>query len=135
MKTIHTEPGLAQLQYDPDRKLYVIHWSSYHGPHYRRTLEAMLAEVKKTGLKTYITDASLAKDVPLSEDFEWVEKVAKPALVKGGLEKFITVLPASAIAKMTTTRIGKVASSAGLEICQAHSMEEALKFADGRKAA
>ena len=56
-------------------------------------------------------------------------------MLKGGLQKFITVTPASSIARMSTTRFGKLASTAGVENWAVASLAEALEVAEGRKAA
>ncbi|MFZ5442611.1 MAG: hypothetical protein ACOZQL_21560 [Myxococcota bacterium] len=135
MKTIYSEPNLVTLQHDAALRCYAMHWQSYHGPHFRRAVEAMLADVKKNGLDAYISDASVAKDVPQPADFQWVESHVKAELVKGGIKKFITIIPASAIAKMGANRFGKVASNAGVETWQVASMAEALDAVTGRKAA
>lgn len=135
MKTIYSEPNLVTVEFDPALRTYATHWQSYHGPHFRRAIEALLVEVKKTGLDAYISDASVAKDVPQPADFQWVETVVKVELVKGGIKRFITILPASAIAKMGASRFGKIASTAGVETWQVASLAEALAAAAGKKAA
>ena len=135
MKTILTLPGLTRLDHDPVAKIFAMHWSSYHGPHFRQAIETMLAECKRSGVFAYISNASAAKDVPTQPDFQWVESHVKPELLKAGLKRFITVVPASAIAKMGTQRFGKVAANAGVETYTVASLDEALEAAKAAKAA
>jgi hypothetical protein len=135
MHTILDIPGLVTLEGDRIKRLYVTHWKKYFGPHFKKVLEALLAEVKTTGVQHYISNASAARDVPSPEDFQWVETQVKPALLKAGLKKFITVVPASSLGKMTTMRFGKLASEAGVETYQVESLQQGLDAAAGKLAA
>lgn len=135
MIEIYAEPELVSVEHDPGARCFITHWKSYHGPHFRRAVEAMLKEVARHGIDAYISDASAARDVPEQADFQWVETVVKAELLKGGIKKFITVVPASSIAKMGATRFGKVASTAGVDTWQVASVADALAAAHGKKAA
>ena len=135
MPIIFSAPNLATVEHDPARKRFVSHWSSYHGPHFRKGVEAMLTEARKSGAHAYIADASQAKDVPSQEDFQWIETYVKPELLKAGLQMFITVMPASSIARMATARTGKIAAQAGVQSHAVASLAEAHAVADGKKAA
>lgn len=135
MKTILTLPGLARLDHDPAAKIFVMHWTSYLGPHFKQGIEALLAESRRSGIFAYISNASAAKDVPAQPDFQWVESHVKPELLKAGLKRFITVVPQSAIAKMGTQRFGKVAANAGVETYAVASLDDALDAARAAKAA
>lgn len=136
MTPLYEDVGLVRIEVDPVQRRYVTHWTKYHGPQFRKALGAMMDHIKAHGgVTAYISDASHAKDVPSQDDFQWVETVIKPELLKAGLKKFITVTPASSIARMSTTRFGKLASQAGVETWAVSSLAEALDVAEGRKAA
>jgi hypothetical protein len=134
-KTVYEAAGKCRLEHEPESKTFMVHWSSYHGAHFRAGVEQLLALVKAHGVLTYITDVTRVTDVPLQEDFQWIENTVKPALKAGGLKHFVTVMPASSIAKMATNRIGKVASSAGVDVHQVASVAEAIDVAHGKQAA
>lgn len=135
MPTIYEEAGKVTVEYDPVSRIAISHWKRYAGPQFRAAVERMLAEVKKRGIAAYISDASQAMDVPSQADFQWTESHVKPALLAAGLKRFITVLPASALAKLGTNRIGLIASNAGVETYQVGSLGEALAAAKRARAA
>ena len=134
MNVIFSEPGKAVLEHDAARGLYVMHWSSYLGPHYRKAIEALLAAVKKTGARVYISDASRPTDVQSQDDLKWIATVAAQ-LPANGVKQMIVVLPSSAIAKMGARRLGKTMLEHGLHRHEVASLDEALALAKTLQAA
>jgi hypothetical protein len=125
MNVIFSEPGRVLLEHDPANSVYVMHWHSYLGPHYRKAIEALLASVKKTGARVYISDASRPTDVQSQDDLKWIATVARQ-LPANGVKQMIVVLPKSSIAKMGAKRLGSTMVENGLERHEVASMEDAL---------
>lgn len=136
MPTLYEEDGLVKVEFNPSKRLVILSWRSLHGPHYRKGLNAMLAEVKKLTVTTLISDTSIATGVQSAEDLAYVDQIAKQ-LVAFGVKRYIVVTPQSAIARMGTTRIAKTVASLENKIERAAvaTLDEALRLADGKLAA
>ncbi len=124
-------PGKVRLEHDPERKCFIMHWSSYHGPHYRQAIETLLAEVKAHGALTYISGASRPTDVQSQEDLAWIA-VRMQEMPKLGVKRVVVVQPSSFVAKMGSRKLGQTAVSAGLERLEVATLDEALALARAR---
>jgi hypothetical protein len=128
MKTIYSEPNKGVLEHDAERKLFVMHWYSFHGPHYRKAIDALLAALKEHGGRAYISDSSRPTDVQSQEDLKYVTSAAA-VMVKAGIKEFVVVQPRSAIAKMGARRVAQVASDSGVSKHEVATLDEALQIA------
>lgn len=132
VRTITDEPGKFRLEHDAEHDCYIMHWRSYHGAHYRKAIETLLAELSKQRAATYVSDASAPTDVQSQEDMAWVV-LRMQEMPKLGVKRVIVVQPASFIAKMGSRKIAATAASAGLQRIEVGSLGEAMALT--RKAA
>lgn len=132
LRTITDEPGKFRLEHDPEHDCYIMHWRSYHGPHYRKAIETLLAELGKQRASTYVSDASQPTDVQSQEDIAWIA-LRMQEMPRLGVKRVIVVQPASFIAKMGSKRMAATAASVGLQRTEVGSLGEAMALT--RKAA
>ncbi len=125
-RTVFEAPEKVLVEHDPDTNTYVLNWLTYCGPHFRQAVSAFLEAIQHGGVTNYVANSSRAVDVPTQEDFQWIDSVARPAMLKAGIRRFITVVPASAVAKMGANRFGRMASQAGVDTYQVASVDEAM---------
>jgi len=121
-------PGKVRLEHDPEHRCFIMHWSSYHGPHYRTAIETLLRELKAHGAATYISDASRPTDVQSQEDLAWIA-TRMQEMPKLGVKRVVVVQPASFVARMGARKLGQTAASAGLERLEVATLDEALALA------
>lgn len=133
MNTLFAEANKVILQHDPARKLFVMQWITYHGPHYRKAIGALIEATKQYGATTYISDASRPTDVQSQEDLKFVAEAAQE-LAKSGVKTFIFVQPKSLIAKMGAKRVMQAANDQGIQRHEVASIEEALALVRARAA-
>lgn len=128
---VHSIPGKLEVNWNPDVKAIVDTWSSYHV-----TLEQFSEAVLGKGLDTakakgaiaWIVDSSSAQGVFTQEIQDFIGSDVFPGFAKNGIKYFITVLPKSAVTKMTVKRYSTKAGPSGIELVEANSLEDALDF-------
>lgn len=128
MDLVYEAPGKVRLEKDRTRRLYVAHWKSLLGPHYRAACQAMLDDAKRSGgVAVYVSDPHEAKDVQSQDDLAFAGEVVK-ALIANGCKRFVVVSPQSAVTKMGANRMGRVVDAAGVERVMVTTLAEALRL-------
>jgi hypothetical protein len=121
------EAGKVTLEHDAEHGCFIMHWFSYHGPHYRQAIEALLKEIRAHGAVTYISDASRPTDIQSQEDLAWIA-IKMKEMPRLGVKRVIVVQPSSFVAKMGSKKLGQTAASAGLERVDVNTLAEALSL-------
>lgn len=134
MHQLLSEPKV-RIEVDRTTKTYFSQWKSQHGPHYRKGIDLVLADVAKNGITSYITDATAATDVQSQEDLQYLQTTGTKILIAAGLKRFIIVVPPSAIAKMGANHLDRLAKATGVAHHMVGSVAEALALANVRQAA
>lgn len=128
MHELLSEPKV-RIEVDRLTKTYFSQWKSQHGPHYRKGIDLVLADVAKNGITSYITDATAATDVQSQDDLQYLQTTGTKILIAAGLKRFIIVVPPSA------NHLDRLAKATGVAHHMVGSVAEALALANVRQAA
>lgn len=117
----------CEYHLDTSTQTLHVHWHSMHKSQLlREALTQGLDHVKKHGVKNWIADVSQVKTATRPDDQQWIAEQG-PAFIAAGLQSIITVLPQSALAKLSTKGWqSKVADvNAGFVMLDVGSLDEA----------
>jgi hypothetical protein len=130
---LYNVPGFVVGHYHPDINTIIDTWDSMSISleDWQSTIYEMgiLDFAPKNGVTAWITDTSTASGVFKPELQEFRASISAPQMAKGGIKCFFTVLPNSAIAKLSVRQTSKVYTGHGeMKSFTVDSMEEALKI-------
>lgn len=114
-----------------------VHWHEMHvSSELRAALGRGLELVKKHRVEHWIADVSQVTTPTSPDDQQWIAEQG-PEFIAAGLRTIITVLPSSALAKLSTKgwqrKVGQV--NAGFAMVDVGSVEEAFEVVKSRKLA
>ncbi len=131
---IYKKDGFLHVYYDEINKYIVFKWASFAirlediQEAHARALDAL----QRTGATTYVAETSEVKGVLSDAILEWWGKTWMPKLVSGGLKQVITVVPKSALGRMSTKEWQAV-NFGGIVTKNCRDMAEANAFIRSRK--
>lgn len=125
-----TAPQLVDTEYDDELKSVIATWYNFYAPKdLQASCQAQLKAVQEDGCKSIIVDCRQTKGVVRQEDQEWMDNYLFPEYVKAGLKAIITILPKSALSKLSTMNYKKTGSQHGIHMYECKDMETAEKLA------
>ncbi|MBN2714824.1 MAG: hypothetical protein JXX14_03150 [Deltaproteobacteria bacterium] len=87
-----------------------------------------LDKAKAGGGVAWIVDSSTANGVFSQEIQDFIGTDVFPAFTRNGIKYFITILPTSAITKLTVKNYSRKAGPNGLELIEVQSLDAAIEF-------
>lgn len=128
---IHSIPGKMSATWRADVKAVVDTWQSYTcslADFRTAVLDKGLAHAKRSGGVAWIVDSSKAKGVFTQEIQSFIGSDVFPAFARAGIKHFITILPESAITRLTVKRFQQQTGPHGLQLVEVASLEDAVSF-------
>ena len=135
---VHSIPGKLEVTWRDDVKAIVDTWTNYHVTldEFRdAVLGKGLGFGRRWGVRAWIVDSTHATGAFPQEVQDFIGSDVFPTFKKEGVEYFVTVLPKSALTKMTVKRFSEKTGPAGLKLVEVHSLEDAVSFLMQRQAA
>lgn len=128
---IHSIPGKLVVTWHPQARAIIDTWENY-----TVTLDEFKGAVLGAGLTfaklnkaiAWIVDSSKAKGVFSQEIQQCIGSTVFPAFTKNGIKYFITILPQSALTKLTVKNFQQQTGPNGLELVETGSVEDAVAF-------
>ncbi len=129
-KRIYQQPNVVEAVYEPGTKSIVVTWQDL-GPHnyLRPCTEAQLKCAQEDGAKVIIVDTSKAKGVLKQDDQEWFGTYLFPQLQAAGIKSIITVLPESALSKLTAKQWSSTGKQFDVEFVDTATLKVARQLA------
>lgn len=128
---LHEIPGKLTVEWRDDLKAIVDTWTNYYVSldEFREAiLEKGLPHASKNGGRAWIVDSRAAKGSFPPEIQNFIGTDIFPNFAKNGIKYFITILPESAIVKLTVKNYSSKAGPNGLELVETKSLEDAVAF-------
>lgn len=98
------KPGYLTVSHDPAKNFILFDWESFNIP--LKDIKDAHAQAQSAMVKkrcyNFVADTSKVRQALSQEIISWWEKTQFPNYVKSGLKSIVTVLPASAIANLST---------------------------------
>jgi len=125
-KELYVQPGIVRAVYAPSSRTIWAAWEKLGGHDYiRPCCQAQLDCAKSDKAQVIIVDTSVATGTVSQEDQQWFGAFLFPEMQKAGIKAIITVLPASALTRMSTQRWKKTGEQSGMDFVEANNLEEA----------
>jgi hypothetical protein len=118
--------GVVNCVYDTELSCIYVKWDRFVPAHVRPCLEAHWAPLSKHGGKGVIVDTKHSKGALSIEDQQWLVDVFFPKMAKIGVRAIVTIVPESAVTRISAKNWSQSGEVAGIKMINAATYEDAL---------